>query len=603
LAAPDPDVLVIGSGAAGLSAALAAAISGARVEVVEATRWFGGTTALSEGMAWIPLSRQARALGLADSHADAEAYLLACGGGQADRARVRTYVRNAAAALAFLEDHSPLAFTLNRQSIDYEPSAPGASRGLRALNPGIFDGKRLSRADFARIRPPLETMMLFGGLAVASGDLPHFLNALRSPRSLAKVAGLVAGYGLQRLAGWPRGTRLANGNGIVAALVHALRARGVVLRSELPLDGLSIADGKVTSASFRGSDGQTVTRPIKGSLVLAAGSFSAVPDLRRRHFGPDFEEGEYLSLVPHDPDSGTVLGIAQAAGAGIDAVAQPALWAPVSRVPMPSGGTSAWPHFTDRQKPGFLIVDERGQRFINEAASYHQFVPQMLSHLARTGTKGAWLIADAAAVRRHGIGAVGPFPIPVGPWLGSGYLQTAETPAALADRLGIPAAAFEQALARFNAMAETGEDADFEKGASPLDRAYGDQSHQPNPCLRPLHGRLYAVRLVAGDIGSFTGLATNATGVVLDQQRRPIRNLYAAGNMAASPNGGAYAAAGLTIGGALVSGTLAGLQAAGADLQSLMFDLAQETLDDQGDVVPQEGRSPEPGGVSPLVAR
>jgi hypothetical protein len=548
------------------------------VEVIEATPWFGGTTALSEGMAWIPLSRQARALNLADSHAAAEAYLLACGKGHADPERVRTYVRNAAAVLAFLEDHSPLEFTLNPHSIDYEPDAPGASRGMRALNPGIFDGTRLSRQDFARIRPPLETMMLFGGMSIASRDLPDFLNAFRSPRSLARIAGLVAGFGIQRLGGWPRGTRLANGNGIVAALVHALRSRDVPLQCNMPLEDITIKDGRVTAASFRDESGRSVTRNIGGALVLAAGSFSAVPELRRRHFGPSLGDDAYLSLVPQDPVAGTVLGIAQAAGVAVDDVPQPALWAPVSRVPMPSGRVSAWPHFADRQKPGFIIVDEGGARFINEATSYHQFVPRMLSHLARTGGQGAWLIADAAAVRRYGIGPVGPFPVPVGPWVKSGYLKTADTPAGLARAVGIAPDAFVRTMDRFNAMAGAGEDTDFGKGTSLLDRAYGDEQNKPNPCLRPLAGRLYAVRMMAGDIGSFTGLATSASGLVLDCDRRPITNLYAAGNMAVSPNGGAYAAAGLTIGGALVFGTLAGMHAARGDPSTFGFapDLVQE---------------------------
>ena len=596
------DVVVVGSGAAGLSAALTCAIAGARVEVMEATPWFGGTTALSEGMAWIPLSRQAQALGLEDSFHDAETYLLACGRGHADPARVRAYVRNASAALAFLEDHSPLSFTLNPNSIDYEPNAPGASRGLRALNPGTFDGTRLCREDFARIRPPLKTMMLFGGMSIASPELPHFLNALRSPAAFAKVASRVMQYGYQRLRGWPRGTTLANGNAIVASLVHALRERGVALNYQTPMVGLEVANGVAVAARFRSPTGQIINRSIHGAVVLAAGSFSAVPALRQRHFGPGFSEGEYLSLVPSDPDSGTVLGIAQAAGAAVDSIPQPALWAPVSRVVMPSGEISAWPHFADRQKPGFMIVDERGARFINEATSYHQFVPEMLAHFGRTDTNGAWLIADATAVRRYGIGPVGPFPIPIAPWVRSSYLKTASTPAQLAQILGLPIRPFEQTLAHFNALADLGEDRDFGKGTSPLDRSYGDQTHTPNPCLRALSGRLYAVRLVAGDIGSFTGLATQANGMVLDQHRRPITNLFAAGNMAASPNGGAYSAAGLTIGGALVSGTLAGLQASRANVGAHPFHQFQETLNDQSYVVSPKGGSPLAGGVSEVVA-
>ena len=166
------DVVVVGSGAAGLTAALTAARHGLDVMVIEKEALIGGTTALSEGMIWVPLSHQAQAAGIADSRAAALAYVEAAAGRHYDRQRAAAYVDNATHMLAFAESHSDVQFTLAPYSIDYHPDLPGATAGARAFNPGLFDGRRLG-ADFKRLRPPLATTMLLGGMTVASADLPH----------------------------------------------------------------------------------------------------------------------------------------------------------------------------------------------------------------------------------------------------------------------------------------------------------------------------------------------------------------------------------------------------------------------------------------------
>jgi glycine/D-amino acid oxidase-like deaminating enzyme len=217
------DVIVVGSGIGGLVAALAAAHSGLRVRVLEKTALLGGTTAHSEAMVWVPCSRQARAAGVEDSPAAALRYLQAAAGAQHRTELARAYVERAAEALAFVEDHSAVRWTLTTGSIDYHPELPGATQGARALSPGPFDGRRLGPR-FRALRPPLETTMILGGLSINGADLPHYYRVGRSLRSTWLVGQRVARYLVDRLRGYPRGTAIGGGNGVVAGLLLALES-------------------------------------------------------------------------------------------------------------------------------------------------------------------------------------------------------------------------------------------------------------------------------------------------------------------------------------------------------------------------------------------
>ncbi|MFO1090826.1 MAG: FAD-dependent oxidoreductase [Hyphomicrobiales bacterium] len=545
------DVLVIGSGAAGLTAALKAACEGLSVIVAEKEPVFGGTTALSEGMIWAPLADPT----LPDTREAAIAFIRAAAGNHAEPERIAAYVDAAAEMLAFVQDNSPLRFTLAKYSIDYHQDLPGATKGVRAYNPGLYDGRRLG-ADFATLKSPLASTMLLGGMTVASADLPHFMRMRKSVPSAAHVAKVAGRYALDRLSGYRRGTRIANGNGLVAALYEALKARGVPVLLGARAAALATHDGRVTGAAFEGArQGEIHARR---GVVLACGGAPGSTSYQAR-FYPHVKQGKsHHSLAP-STNTGDGLALGEAAGGALNTtLAQPAAWTPVSLVPQRDGASVPFPHYIDRGKPGVIAVTRHGRRFTNEADVYHRFVPAMIEACRDDPEVAVWLIADHRAQRAYGLGAAPPAPARVAPFVASGYLKRADSIADLARACGIDPVVLETTVAAFNRDAARGEDPAFGKGSSVYNRANGDPEHQPNPCLAPIATPpFYAVKVVPGDIATFVGLKTDADARVLDAAGLPVAGLYAAGNDAASAMGGDYPAAGITIGSAMTFGYIA----------------------------------------------
>jgi len=549
-------LVVIGSGAAGLVAALAAAKGGADVILVEAGDLLGGATALSEGMAWFPNNPEARQLPDAPSMSEeaesALAYLEACSGFGFDAARARAYIDAGPQVLAFLKEEAGLEFRLNRGSRDYYPDAPGSSLGRRALNPLPFDARGMDPTFFSHIRPPLGTMVLFGGMSIASQDLADYMNVMRSPAAMVRITGHIARYVLDRMQGWSRGTRVANGNAIVARLTAAADAAGVRILTGWPAEEMFCdVAGKV--CGIAGPKGSILA---SGGVILASGGLNAHPTGRRELVG-DFS---HIPLPEAEPGLPGLSGLIAGTGAVLVRPSrEPLLWAPASEVPATVHRAGRWPHFGDRAKPGTICVGPDGRRFANEAQVYHDFVPAMIRAF-RHYPEGphCWIICDHHAIRRYGLGPVGPAPVRLEPYLRAGYLHRGSSVAELASRIGIPGAVLNETIGRFNEAARQGQDPDFGRGESVYDQGNGDPENRPNPALRPLaRGPFYAIRLLPGDIGGFIGLATDAKARALSASGRPVPGLWAAGNAAAPLTDGTYPAAGLTIGAALTFGYIA----------------------------------------------
>ena len=547
------DVLVVGSGAAGLTAALTAAAQGLSVTVIEKSALWGGTTALSEGMVWVPGSRQAGEAGVRDTIDDALAYVERAAGPLFEPARARAFLEAAPRMLAFVEAVGGPRFTLATSSMDYHPDWPGASRGARSLIPGVFDARRLG-GHFSTLRRPLESTMVFGGMTIPSGELSVMRRAHRSPAAAWHAAGLLARHALDRASGHARGTRIANGNGLAAALASAGWARGVRLITHTRLAALHLDAGRLCGATAATHQG-TLEISTRRGVVLAGGGFSGSAAMRRRFFPAGAQGEAHVRIVPESIE-GDGLALAEGLGARIVVGPSTASWAPTSQVPL-TDGVEGFPHFMERQKPGFIAVNVQGRRFVNEATSYSLFVQAMLAD-AQGREPTCWLLADRHALRRHGLGAVPPFPLGIGPWLRSGYLIAAADMPTLAARTGIDAATLSATVAAFNHHAHEGHDPAFGRGSSAIDRAYGDPAGRLHPNLGPLETPpFYAVRLHTGDIGSLAGLASDANAHVLRDDGEPITGLCVAGNDAASLFGGTYPAGGVTLGPAMTFGWIA----------------------------------------------
>ena len=554
------DLLIVGSGAAGFSAALTASHAGLDVLMVEKESQFGGSTAYSAGVIWIPGNRHGRALGIADSKEQALTYLQHEAGNRLNLELANAFLDNCNPAVEFIEHNTYVRYEAVPIWADYHPTKPGAAQGGRSLLPLPFDGRRLGKR-FGQLRAPIRTMMAFGGMMLGRNDLPHVFKMTRSAGSALHVAGMTARYAYDRLR-HARGTRLTNGNALVAGLALSAEERGIDLWLDSPVVELMQRDGAVVGAVVQ-RDGRREEIAARRGVVLACGGFPADDELKRRYYG-HVRDGRQHRSAPPPGNKGDGIRLGQTVGGAVaEDVAYAAAWVPVSLVPQPDGSTLPFPHFYERGKPGYICVDAGGRRFTNESASYHDFVPAMVEASRERPETSCWLVCDHRAIRRYGMGAIGPAPLPLGPHLKSGYLLSAPGWPGLAAKMEVASATLQATIERFNANAARGDDPDFGKGTDAYHRFNGDPTHTPNPCLAPLvQGPFYAMKMIPGDIGTFLGLRCDGNARVLDGDGTPIPGLYAAGNDMTSVMGGTYPGAGITIGPAITFGYIAARHAA-----------------------------------------
>ncbi len=557
------DVLVVGSGAGGLAAAVTAAKRGLEVLVAEKAPVFGGTTARSGGWLWIPCSPQARAAGVQDSPEAARTYLQHEAGNHFDAARVDAFLANGPRMVEFMERETEVRFELGPQFSDYHPDAPGGTPGGRSICAAPYDARRLG-PEVKRLRPPLDEITMLGMMIGSNRELLHFFNITRSVKSAFFVARSLAIFG-RDMATQGRAMRLTNGNALAARLAKSCFNAGVTIWTDAPAVGLlRDGDGPVTGAMVR-REGREVRVLARRGVVLAAGGFPQ-DVARRRALFPHAPTGrEHWSPAP-EGNTGDGLGLAERIGAAVeDRYPNAAAWCPVSLVPRRDGTTGTFPHFIDRAKPGVIGVTRQGRRFTNEANSYHDYVQAMVGACTGEAEVASWLIADHPTIRRYGLGWAKPFPVPIGPYVRNGYLSRGATLAALAQAAGIDAAGLEATVADYNRHAARGEDPEFRRGSTAYNRYLGDALVTPNPCVAPIATPpFYALKLVPGDLGTFAGLRATADAQVLDREGRPIPGLYAAGNDLASIMGGNYPGGGITLGPAMTFGFIAANHIAGA---------------------------------------
>jgi succinate dehydrogenase/fumarate reductase flavoprotein subunit len=556
----ETDLLVIGAGAAGMTAALVGALEGLKTILCEKSDMVGGTSATSAGTVWIPGSRQSS--GVPDSVEQASIYLAAILGEDANDERLAAYLATGPSVLDYLEQRTSVAFIAPPIHPDYH-ALPGAAVGGRALGAAPFDGRKLGK-DFARVRPPRREFLVLGGMMVGKNDIPALLHPFRSRENFANAAQLLLRQARDRIT-HRRGTRLIMGNALVARLLYSLKQRAVDIRYRSSLSELIADGGRIIGAVFRTSEGEVAIRANKG-VVLATGGIGWNSLLRDRLFP---EGARRYSLSPESNTGDGILAGERAQGVIDEDIESPALWMPSSVMQQPDGHLSVFPHIMlDRAKPGLIAVNGAGRRFVNEADSYHDFVAAMLASQATIPSIPSHLICDRSFVRNYGLGLIHPGTRDLRRFIRTGYLVSGDTLAELAKKIGVDGDGLAETVERHNRFAETGKDEDFGRGSSELNRFNGDASNKPNPCMRRIGpGPYFAVAVWPSDLASSAGLRTDRNGRVLNSDRQPIPGLYAAGNDAASIFRGTYPGPGTMIGPAMVfawraardiAGTLAG---------------------------------------------
>ncbi len=555
----ETDILVVGSGAGALTAAVTAADHHADVLVIEKSDLFGGTSATSGGGVWIPASHAARAAGApADTPAEGFAYIKALAGDAVDDARIWAFVNNGPAMLEYLEGATSLQF-VSVPYTDYHAELPGGKHGYRTHECMPIHAESLG-ADFDRMRPPHPGTMLFNVVPWTMYEsAPMITRAPGWKKTLAKVLWRYVSDVPQRLKS-SRSRFLVFGNALVGQLKQALDRKGGTLMLETGLVALLYDGGRVVGAVAE-RDGKRLRILARRGVILGAGGFERNGALRTRYLpkptNPDWSGSQ-------QNNTGDTLVAAQAIDVATDLLDE-AWWAPVIKV---EDEPRARPLFYERALPGCIMVNQAGQRYMNEAASYHVAGKQMLSADAPgAGTAPSWAIFDA---RFRGLYPMGPV-IPVVPdWLLRPAIAKLLVKAAsweeLAGKLNIPAAALKATVARFNANAVKGEDPDFGRGHQAYDRYYGDPKVQPNPNLYPLlKAPFYAMPVHPGDIGTKGGILTDANAQAVSINGMPVAGLYAIGNTAASVMGGSYPGAGATLGPAMTFGYVAARHALGVN--------------------------------------
>ncbi|HZC62090.1 MAG TPA: 3-oxosteroid 1-dehydrogenase [Streptosporangiaceae bacterium] len=543
------DVVVAGSGAAGMTAALAAAHRGLRVVVIEKAGTFGGSTARSGGGIWVPGNEVLRRAGVADTAEQARAYLAHVAGNGVAPARQQALLAHGPAMVSFVRQHTPLEFAWVPGYADYYPEAPGGLATGRSIEPVPLNARVLG-SELAHLSPAY--LPAPDGVTITQGDYRWLSLGPRHPRAMfttAKIAGRMARGRLLRQ------HTLSMGQALAAGLRAGLASTQVPIWLNTPLTGVEMAGGRVTGARVI-RDGQPAVIAAGRGVVLAAGGFDHNDEMRRRYQRPPIGT-EWTTGAAGNTGDAILAG--QDAGAALDLM-DDAWWGP--SIPLPSG-----PYFclAERSLPGCLLVNGAGQRFVNEAAPYVDTVHAMYEgHSAATPHIPCWLIFDQRYKSTYvfaGRPPGRPFPRR---WYEAGAVYRAPTLAGLAGQIGVDAQGLDKTVARFGEFAQAGTDGDFQRGDSAYDRYYGDPRRRPNPNLAPLdRPPFYAARIVPGDLGTKGGLVTDERARVLRGDGSPIPGLYAAGNASAAVMGHSYAGAGATIGPAMTFGYIAALDLAG----------------------------------------
>jgi 3-oxosteroid 1-dehydrogenase len=555
------DLLVMGSGAAGMGAAVRGHDLGLNVLLVEKSELYGGNSAMSGGVCWVANNPGMAREGIPDSDEEGFEYLKHITKGEVPEDRLWLYIRESKRVLEYLHDKTYVRYVPLAKYTDYYPEAPGGRPGGRSMDPLPFDGSKL-REDLIRLQRPHPQSQILGKFGITAKEAQAAIGV--GMKTMLFMAWQMFLYMLRHFKRkrWGRDTKLCAGNSLMGRLLLSLKERKVPMWLHTSVEELVFDDGRVVGVVLT-KEGKTIRVKVNRGVVLAAGGFSRNLEMRLKYQRHPITT-EWTAGTRSNTGDGIRMG--RDAGGAL-ALMDEAWWTPVSLVPK---SPFSWVLVVEKSLPHGLFLNQDGKRFTNEAAPYIDVVNGMYDDVAKSGaSEPRWFHVFDATYRRSSIaGPVAPGKVMPDKQLPKRYrdgnfLYKAETLEELCDQLRIPAAIAKSTIARFNEYAIKGEDPDFNRGWSAQDRYYGDPNVKPNCSLGPIEtGPFYAVQIYPGDLGTKGGLVTDARSRVLKEDGRPIAGLYAAGNTAASVMGRTYPGAGGTIGPALTFGVLAAEDAA-----------------------------------------
>ena len=546
------DVVIVGSGGGALCAALVARSHGLDVVVVEKADVVGGSTAMSGGGIWIPNNPLMVTEGIADSEGDALAYfdsVVGDVGPASSDARRRAYVASGPKMIAFLQGLG-VRFKRTDGWCDYYSNNPGANVRSRGVEAVPFDLNLLGPWS-SKLRQGMTAGLGF----VASST--EFLSMSSYNRSLDGFL-VSARVAARTVAGKLRRQRLvANGTALIGWMLKLALEQGIAIWTDAALDDLIVDDGEVTGAVVN-RNGQSQRIAARRGVLLAAGGFSRNGKMRMHYGGRQATDASWSRANPGD--TGEVLEIAMAHGAAADLLDE-AIWNPAPM--MPDGSAPPFPGTSmaalssrTRYRPGTIMVDAGGSRFVNESLSYMELGQRMFERNTTVRAIPTWLLFDERFRRRNLFGRV-PGVLPQ-KWIDAGFVMRDNTIEGLARQCGIDPPGLVSTVARFNDHVRRGVDVDFHRGESAYERFFGDPRLGPNNCLAPIeHPPFYALAYYPTDVGTCGGVVCDEHARVLDGAGTPIPGLYATGNVSASVMGRSYLGAGASIGNTLTFGYIA----------------------------------------------
>lgn len=547
------DLLVVGSGAGAMTAAIAAHDRGGTALLIEKSDRYGGNSAMSGGGLWVPNNHLMAAAGVKDTPEEAWTYLKATTNGVVPDERLRAYLEHAPQMVKWLTERSRARFVALPEYADYYQNFPGSKPGGRSIEPENFDARLLGE-EFLSLREQNPQMLIMNRIFMTVFEARTLLT--RAPGWGKLTMTLMARYWLD--IPWrfksKRDRNLAMGNALVGMLRRSLMDRGIPLWLNTPARELILEGGRVVGVVAE-REGRRVRICANKGVLLAAGGFEGSQAMREKYL-PNPTRAEWTCGNSHN--TGDAINLGLTAGAALDLM-DDAWWGPTTVVP---GEQYARMLVIEKSLPGSILVNKRGERFVNEAAPYIDVVNAMYrTNTPQAPSVPAYMIFDTTFRKKYPCGPIlqaSQQPDWALPKALRSYLKKADSIEGLAAQFGIDVAGLKATVQKMNQYARSGVDLDYHRGETVFDRYYGDEKVKPNACLAPIEtAPFYGLEAYPGELGTKGGLKTDAHARVVNEGGQPIPGLYATGNCSASVMGHSYPGAGATIGPAMTFGYIA----------------------------------------------